>query len=182
MLPRDGDDPALAARSCLRCRRTRRTSRGARPACSRSARRCSATCRGTARRLRSVTTQSWEAFVERMTATGVAKDYTSFWWDVRPHPQLRDARDPDAGPADVARAHGRARPAAARALRVGARRAAACVRSERARRLRSRTAGQRRGSARTATLIHPDRDEALPVAELAQELPVPLDGLDPSSV
>jgi carboxylate-amine ligase len=33
----------------------------------------------------------WEAFVERMTATGIAKDYTSFWWDVRLHPRRRSS-------------------------------------------------------------------------------------------
>src|SRR5213075_1597481 len=30
----------------------------------------------------------WERFIERMTATGLANDYTSFWWDVRPHPRF----------------------------------------------------------------------------------------------
>ena len=30
----------------------------------------------------------WEGFVERMTATGLASDYTSFWWDVRLHPRF----------------------------------------------------------------------------------------------
>jgi carboxylate-amine ligase len=32
----------------------------------------------------------WEDFVERFRASGVplGKDYTSFWWDVRPHPRF----------------------------------------------------------------------------------------------
>ena len=33
---------------------------------------------------------AWEAFVERFRASGVpmAADYTTFWWDVRPHPRF----------------------------------------------------------------------------------------------
>src|SRR5207249_11197331 len=30
----------------------------------------------------------WEVYIERMVASGVAGDYTSFWWDVRPHPRF----------------------------------------------------------------------------------------------
>src|SRR6266540_1246696 len=39
----------------------------------------------------------WEAFIERMVATGLARTYTSFWWDVRPHPQFGtlEIRAPD---------------------------------------------------------------------------------------
>src|SRR5213079_3294126 len=39
----------------------------------------------------------WEAFVERMVATGLAQTPTSFWWDIRPHPQLGtlEIRTPD---------------------------------------------------------------------------------------
>jgi len=39
----------------------------------------------------------WERFVERMAATGLADDYTSFWWDVRPHPRFGtlEVRAPD---------------------------------------------------------------------------------------
>jgi len=39
----------------------------------------------------------WERFIERMTATGLANDYTSFWWDVRPHPRFGtlEIRTPD---------------------------------------------------------------------------------------
>jgi carboxylate-amine ligase len=30
----------------------------------------------------------WEAWIERFLATGLASDYTQFWWDVRPHPRF----------------------------------------------------------------------------------------------
>jgi glutamate---cysteine ligase / carboxylate-amine ligase len=30
----------------------------------------------------------WEGWIERFIGTGVAKDYTQFWWDVRPHPRF----------------------------------------------------------------------------------------------
>jgi glutamate---cysteine ligase / carboxylate-amine ligase len=31
---------------------------------------------------------AWEAWVERFIETGLAGDYTQFWWDVRPHPRF----------------------------------------------------------------------------------------------
>src|SRR5262249_15122722 len=39
----------------------------------------------------------WEGFIERITATGLANDYTSFWWDVRLHPNFGtlEVRAPD---------------------------------------------------------------------------------------
>jgi carboxylate-amine ligase len=30
----------------------------------------------------------WEGWIERFLATGLASDYTQFWWDVRPHPRF----------------------------------------------------------------------------------------------
>jgi len=30
----------------------------------------------------------WEGWIERFLGTGLAKDYTQFWWDVRPHPRF----------------------------------------------------------------------------------------------
>ena len=30
----------------------------------------------------------WERFVEGVVATGIVHDYTSIWWDVRPHPRF----------------------------------------------------------------------------------------------
>src|SRR5207244_11729459 len=39
----------------------------------------------------------WEAFIDRVTASGLARDYTSFWWDVRLHPRFGtlEIRAPD---------------------------------------------------------------------------------------
>jgi glutamate---cysteine ligase / carboxylate-amine ligase len=30
----------------------------------------------------------WETWIERFLGTGLASDYTQFWWDVRPHPRF----------------------------------------------------------------------------------------------
>jgi glutamate---cysteine ligase / carboxylate-amine ligase len=30
----------------------------------------------------------WEAWIEHVIGTGVASDYTQFWWDARPHPRF----------------------------------------------------------------------------------------------
>jgi glutamate---cysteine ligase / carboxylate-amine ligase len=32
--------------------------------------------------------EAWEGWVDRFIATGLASDYTQFWWDVRPHPRF----------------------------------------------------------------------------------------------
>jgi carboxylate-amine ligase len=32
--------------------------------------------------------ERWETWIERFLATGLAGDYTQFWWDIRPHPRL----------------------------------------------------------------------------------------------
>ena len=122
----------------------------------------------------------WEAFVERMAATGVAKDYTSFWWDVRPHPRFGtlEIRTPDQ-PTSIERTA-----ALVRLLRALCEWALEAPPrefdpSERGVYQQNRWAAARFGP--HAKLIHPDRDEALPVADLARELPVPLDGIDTSS-
>jgi len=46
----------------------------------------------------------WETWVERLTALGVAEDYTRIWWDARPHPKFGtlEVRVPDQ-PTDVGR-------------------------------------------------------------------------------
>ena len=31
---------------------------------------------------------AWETWIERFLGTGLASDYTQFWWDVRPHPRF----------------------------------------------------------------------------------------------
>jgi carboxylate-amine ligase len=120
----------------------------------------------------------WESFIERVTATGLASDYTSFWWDVRPHPRFGtlEIRTPDQA-TSLERTAALVRllcalcewalDAPARAFDPG----------ERGVYMQNRWAASRFGP--HGKLIHPDRDEALSVAELARELPVPLDGLDP---
>jgi carboxylate-amine ligase len=119
----------------------------------------------------------WEAFIERVTATGLAADYTSFWWDVRPHPRFGtlEIRAPD-------QATSLERTAALvhllRGLCEWALDAAARPfdPSERGVYEQNRWAASRFGP--HGKLIHPDRSEALTVAELAPDLPVPLQDLD----
>jgi len=116
----------------------------------------------------------WELFVARMAATGVAKDYTSFWWDVRLHPRLGtlEIRTPDQ-PTSIEQTAGLVRllhALCAWALDAPPRKVDP---SERGVYQQNRWAAARFGP--HGKLIHPDRDEALPVAELARELPVPLE-------
>ena len=122
----------------------------------------------------------WEAFIGRVTETGVAGDYTSFWWDVRPHPRLGtlEIRTPDQ-PTSFERTAAFvqllvalcewALDAAPRAFDPG----------ERGVYEQNRWAASRFGP--HGKLIHPDRNVALTVAELARDLPVPLAGLDAES-
>ena len=111
----------------------------------------------------------WERFVERLAASGLVRDYTAIWWDVRPHPRFGtlELRVPDQPTAP-------ARTAAFAALLH-----ALCVATlEEPRRApdafsrgiydQNRWAAARFGP--RARLIHPDRDDAVPVAELAEEL------------
>ena len=41
--------------------------------------------------------EEWERWIERFLGTGLASDYTQFWWDVRPHPRFGtlEVRMPD---------------------------------------------------------------------------------------
>ncbi len=119
----------------------------------------------------------WERFVERMTASGLAADYTSFWWDVRPHPRFGtlEVRVPDQ-PTAFARTAAfvrLVRDLCAWALEAPAR---PFDPAERGIYDQNRWAASRFGP--HGKLIHPDRDEALAVSELVRELPVPteLDG------
>jgi carboxylate-amine ligase len=119
----------------------------------------------------------WERFIERMTATGLAADYTSFWWDVRPHPRFGtlEVRVPDQPTALQRTADfvqlirdlcewGLAAPP--RPFDP----------AERGIYDQNRWAASRFGP--HGKLIHPDRDEAVEVTELLRDLPVhtPLDG------
>ena len=113
----------------------------------------------------------WERFIERMAATGVAKDYTSFWWDVRLHPRFGtlEIRAPDQctsfeRTAAIVRL---LRDLCAWALDAPAREFDAASRGVYD---QNRWAASRFGT--HGRLIHPERDEALPVPELVADLPV----------
>jgi carboxylate-amine ligase len=121
----------------------------------------------------------WERFIERMVATGLAGDYTSFWWDVRPHPRFGtlEVRMPDQ-PTSVERTASLVRlihELCAWALDAPAR---PFDPGDRGVYEQNRWAASRFGP--HGKLVHPDRDEALPVAELVRELPVETD-LDAAS-
>jgi glutamate---cysteine ligase / carboxylate-amine ligase len=113
----------------------------------------------------------WERFVERMTATGLAGDYTTFWWDVRPHPRFGtlEVRMPDQ-PTSLERTAAFVqliRDLCAWAIEQPAR---PFDPGERGVYDQNRWAASRFGT--HGKLVHPDRDEALTVAELVRELPV----------
>jgi carboxylate-amine ligase len=113
----------------------------------------------------------WERFVERMVATGLAGDYTSFWWDVRPHPRLGtlEIRAPDQ-PTSVERTAAFVHllhDLCAWAIEAPAR---PFDPAERGVYDQNRWAGSRFGP--HGLLIHPDRNEAMAVGDLLDELPV----------
>jgi len=119
----------------------------------------------------------WEAFIERMVATGVAGDYTSFWWDVRPHPRFGtlEIRAPDQATSlqrTAALVH-LLRDLCAWALDAPAR---PFDPAERGVYDQNRWAASRFGP--HGKLVHPDRDIAVTVPELLQELPVDPRGFD----
>jgi glutamate---cysteine ligase / carboxylate-amine ligase len=119
----------------------------------------------------------WERFIERMTATGLAGDYTSFWWDVRVHPRFGtlEIRAPDQ-PTSIERTAALVR--LLRALCEWALEAPAREfdPAERGIYQQNRWAASRFGP--HGKLVHPDRDVALTVPELSRELPVPTAGLE----
>ena len=122
----------------------------------------------------------WEAFIERMVATGVAGDYTSFWWDVRPHPRFGtlEIRAPDQATSlerTAALVH-LLRDLCAWALDAPAR---PFDPAERGVYDQNRWAASRFGP--HGKLVHPDRDVAVTVPELLRELPVDRHGLDGQS-
>ena len=119
----------------------------------------------------------WEAFIDRMTASGLANDYTSFWWDVRLHPRFGtlEIRAPDQATSVERTA------AFVRLLRALCEWALNAPPrdfdpAERGVYEQNRWAASRFGP--HGKLIHPDRDVAVSVPELSRELPVPPDGLD----
>jgi carboxylate-amine ligase len=121
----------------------------------------------------------WERFVERMAATGLAGDYTSYWWDIRLHPRFGtlEIRAPDqpTSPARTAALVRLVRDLCAWAIDAPAREPDP---SERGVYDQNRWAASRFGP--HGKFVHPDRDEALSGPELLRELPVAteLDGTD----
>jgi len=119
----------------------------------------------------------WEAYIERMVATGVASDYTSFWWDIRPHPRFGtlEIRVPDQ-PTSLERTAALVRllrDLCEWAIDAPARPFAP---AERGVYDQNRWAASRFGP--HGNLVHPDRDVAVAVPELVRELPVAARGFD----
>jgi glutamate---cysteine ligase / carboxylate-amine ligase len=112
----------------------------------------------------------WERFVARMVATGLVADYTSFWWDIRPHPRFGtlEVRTPDQ-PTSLERTAAFVRllhDLCEWAIEAPARPFDPAGRGVYE---QNRWAAARFGP--HGKLIHPDRDEALDVPELLGELP-----------
>jgi carboxylate-amine ligase len=122
----------------------------------------------------------WEAFVDRVTASGLANDYTSFWWDVRLHPRFGtlEIRAPDQ-PTSIEQTAGFVR--LLRALCAWALDAPPREfdPGERGVYQQNRWAASRFGP--HGKLIHPDRNMAVTIPDLCRELPVSTDGLQTDS-
>ena len=119
----------------------------------------------------------WEAFVERMVGTGLARTHTSFWWDIRPHPhfgtlEIRAPDQPTSLERTAAFVH-LLHDLCAWALDTPAR---AFDPSERGVYAQNRWAASRFGP--HGQLIHPDRAEALTVPQLLADLPVDPNAFD----
>jgi glutamate---cysteine ligase / carboxylate-amine ligase len=118
----------------------------------------------------------WESWIERFLATGLAKDYTQFWWDVRPHPRFGtlEIRMPDQPTAlEVSAVMIRI----LRDLCAWALERPAAVPADRGVYQQNRWAAARFGPA--AKLIH--EGGRLSVRQLVDELPVDATGLDPTT-
>jgi carboxylate-amine ligase len=124
--------------------------------------------------------REWEAFVERMVATGLAQTPTSFWWDIRPHPQFGtlEIRAPDqpTSAASTATFVRLVHALCAWALDAPPR---PFDPSERGIYEQNRWAASRFGP--HGKLIHPDRAEAVEVRDLVDELPFASAGVDAST-
>src|SRR6266516_1484370 len=130
----------------------------------------------------------WEGFVERFRASGIplAKDYTSFWWDIRPHPRFGtlEIRMADQ-PTSLALTGAFTALLQALCKRVVEEPPREHAPWERGVYQQNRWAASRFGT--QAVLIHPDESRSATVRELAQELldsigeAELLDALDPST-
>jgi glutamate---cysteine ligase / carboxylate-amine ligase len=116
----------------------------------------------------------WEAWIERFLATGLASDYTQFWWDVRPHPRFGtlEIRMPDQPTALELTA---AFIVVLRDLCAWALEHPASEPADRGLYQQNRWAAARFGP--KAHLIHDG--QLLSAAQLVEELPVAAAGLDP---
>jgi carboxylate-amine ligase len=111
----------------------------------------------------------WQRFVDRVRASGIplARDYTSYWWDIRPHPRFGtlEIRMPDQptavelSGAFVALLQALCKTAAERPPGAPA---------ERGDYQQNRWAAARFGP--QALLVHPNGRSAVPASELAREL------------
>jgi glutamate---cysteine ligase / carboxylate-amine ligase len=118
----------------------------------------------------------WEAWVGRFIGTGLASDYTQFWWDVRPHPRFGtlEIRMPDQPTALRVTA---ALIDLVRGLCEWALEHPATAPADRGIYQQNRWAAARFGA--EAKLVHDGRLTSVP--ELAGELPVDPAGLDPTT-
>jgi carboxylate-amine ligase len=118
----------------------------------------------------------WEGWMERFLATGLASDYTQFWWDARPHPRFGtlEIRAPDQ---PTALAVSAALIGLIRDLCAWALEHPQPAPADRGIYQQNRWAAARFGP--EAKLIHDGR--LLTVPELFAELPVAPPGLDPTT-
>ena len=118
----------------------------------------------------------WERWIERFLATGLASDYTQFWWDIRPHPRFGtlEVRVPDQ-PTSLAVTEVMIR--LVRDLCAWALEHPSPAPADRGVYQQNRWAAARFGT--DAQLIHETR--LLTVEELLGELPVDGTGLDPTT-
>jgi glutamate---cysteine ligase / carboxylate-amine ligase len=118
----------------------------------------------------------WEGWVGRFIETGLASDYTQFWWDVRPHPrfgtvEIRMPDQPTALPVTAALTE------LVRGLCEWALEHPATASADRGIYQQNRWAAARFGP--EAKLIHDGRLASVP--EVAGQLPVNPAGLDPTT-
>jgi carboxylate-amine ligase len=111
----------------------------------------------------------WERFVARLVASGLVRDYTAIWWDVRPHPRFGtvEIRMPDQ-PTALALTGSFIALLQAMCMAVARAPRPARAPSERGIYDQNRWAAARFGP--HGKLIHPERDAAVSVPQLATEL------------
>lgn len=111
----------------------------------------------------------WQSLVEHFVRLGIVKDYTQFWWDVRPHPRLGtlEVRMPDQ-PTSVRRSAAFAALLQALCVTVLDEPGRVGDHAGRAIYEQNRWAALRFGP--RAELVHPIEDRMVPAVELAAQL------------